>query len=267
MDKFIATDISYREYQKSKHTGNIVNSFIKKHSLNICFVLLGFYISAVFFAYSYDTSSSFLVVLNNIGTFLGSAGALAAILTILNIFYKQQEEKEEREVNYLKYIAFILDRQLTIISLYELNSSKFMNIDEAKRALALPAYRIDETLLNVIDIEKCLFLLSSPNEQLLAELDRSQRNFKSLFHTISTRNEVYINQYHSKMHSLFRHDEEFTLNELEGIVGKSLLPSLTELTNEIYINVPNVKTLIQSMFTQTLAELKRKYPHRNFIEP
>ena len=244
----------------------ILKKLVSRYSLHICFCFAGFYISAVALAYADAESHSFVSVLNSIGVFLASAGAVAALLTLFHVVYSRVEDKEEQEVNYFKYSLFILDRQAMFISRYEDRIAHFQGTDETQRALQLESLKFDDTLCNVISIERCLGLLSSPNTALLSELDRCQRDFKILSNTIARRNQLYINDYQRKVQHHFSPGMAFSQEELEEIVGNSLLPSLVEFTNEIYLQLPKVKGHIVDVHKQLHTEFKRKYPYRKFVE-
>lgn len=234
--------------------------------MHICFCFAGFYISAVVLAYANSESHSFLSVLNSIGVFLASAGALAALLTLVHVVYSRAEDKEEQEVNYFKYSLFILDRQTMFISKYENRIVQFQGANKTTRALQLESIKFDDTLCNVINIERSLGLLSSPNTALLSELDRCQRDFQILSHTVERRNKLYINDYQRKVQHDLVPGTAFSQEELEKIVGNALLPSLIEFTNEIYLQLPKVKEHIIDVHRQLHIEFKRKYPHRKFVE-
>lgn len=243
-----------------------MNKLISRYSLHICFGFVGFYISAIAFAYADSESHSFISVLNSVGVFLASAGAVAALLTLFHVVYSRAEDKEEQEVNYFKYSLFILDRQATFISMYEESIARFQDTDETQRALLLGSIKFDDTLCNAINIERSLSLLSSPNDALLSELDRCQRDFKVLSNTIERRNKLYINDYQRKVQYHFSPDRAFSQAELEKIVGNALLPSLVEFTNEVFLQLPKVKKHIIDVHGQLHVEFRRKYPHRKFVE-
>ncbi|MGY3858813.1 hypothetical protein [Aeromonas intestinalis] len=243
-----------------------MKNFVSRYSLHICFLFLGFYASAVILAYADSESHDFLSVLNSLGVFFASAGAVAALLTLFHVVYSREEDKEEHEVNYFKYTIFILERQAIFISMFEDRISRFQNIEEKSRALQLESLKFDDTLCDAISIEKSLCLLSSPNTALLSELDRCQRDFKSLSHTITRRNSLYINDYQRKVQHHFSPGINFSQEELEKIVGSALLPSLVEFTNEIYLQLPKVKKHIVDVSNQLHSEFKRKYPHQKLVE-
>ncbi|EHU5194287.1 hypothetical protein [Vibrio parahaemolyticus] len=243
-----------------------MKNLLSRYSLHICFGFAGFYISAVALAYAESESRNFLSVLNSIGVFLASAGAVAALLTLFHVVYSRLEDKEEQEVNYFKYSLFILDRQAMFISKYEDRISWLQDADEVERALYLESLKFDDTLCNAINLERSLGLLSSPNVALLSELDRCQRDFKTLSHTVERRNKLYINDYQRRVQHHLIPGKTFSLDELEKIVGNALLPSLVEFTNEIYLQLPKVREHIIDVHRQLHIEFKRKYPYRKFVE-
>lgn len=243
-----------------------MKKLVSHYSLHICFCFAGFYISAVVLAYADSESHSFVSVLNSIGVFLASVGAVAALLTLFHVVYSRVEDKEEQKVNYLKYSLFILDRQVIFISMFEERIAHFQGVDETQRALELESIKFDETLCNAISIERSLDLLSSPNAWLLSELDRCQRDFKGLSDIIARRNALYISDYQKKVQYHFSPERSFSQAELEEIVGNALVPSLVEFTNEMYLQLPKVKGHIVAVQKQLHTEFKRKYPHRKFVE-
>lgn len=243
-----------------------MKTLVSRYSLHICFCFSGFYISAIALAYANSESHDFLSVLNSLGVFLASAGAVAALLTLFHVVYSRSEDKEEQEVNYFKYTMFILARQAMFISMFESRISPLQDVEETKRALELKSLKFDETLCDAINIERSLCLLSSPNSALLSELDRCQRDFKTLSHTIERRNRLYINDYQKKVQHHLSPGVRFRQEDLERIVGNALLPSLIEFTNEVYLQLPRVRKHITDVHRQLHAEFKRKYPHRKFVE-
>lgn len=239
-----------------------VKTLVIRYSLHICFAFFGFYASAVVLAYSDSESRDFISTLTSLGVFLASAGAIAALLTLFHVVYSRAEDKEECEINYLRYIMFILERQAMFISIFEKRISTFQSLDETTRALQLESLKFDDSLCDTINIERSLFLLSSSNSELLSELDRSQRDFKSLSYTIMRRNNLYINDYQRKVQHHLYPGGYYSLAELEKIVGNSLLPSLVEFTNEIFMQLPRVRSHIIDVHSQLKIEFKRRYPHQ-----
>jgi hypothetical protein len=237
---------------------------VTKHLLHICSFLAGSYVSAIALAYADSEAKSFITVLNSLGVFFASLGAVTALLTLFHVVYSRIEDKENEEVNYFKYTMFILDRQARFISMYEARISRVLDENEIKRALQQEAIKFDKELTDVISIEKSLCLLSSPNHDLLSELDRCQRDFKALSHTIETRNHLYINDYHRKVQDHLIPKVPFTRRELEKLVGNSLIPSLVEFTNEMYIKLPIVRKHITDVRDQMQEEFSSKYPYRKF---
>lgn len=243
-----------------------MKSIFTKHLLHICFFLFGFYASAIVLAVATDNNKSVVSVLNSLSVFFASAGAFAALFTLFHIVYAKSEESENKEVNYFKFIIFMLHVQIEFLTRCEETMAKYKNLSEDERAISLNAYGYDEKLTDTINIEECIFLLSSPNQRLLLDLDRSQRWFKACMNEMKSRSSVFINDYNKPLSKHIKPNDVVNAELISEIAGHSVLPELIRLTNSMYDQQPKVKEFLTNVQSNVNYEMRRRYPHRTFVD-
>lgn len=239
--------------------------FISKYLFNICFALLGFYVSAFCFSIEKD-SDSYISSMNSLGTFLASAGGLSALLTLIYIIHSKDNEKEEQEVQYFKYMLFVLYRQIDLLGRYWEEMKDYKDAEDRIRAARFEAVKFDSSLVDILNLEKCIFLLSSENVNLLPELDRSQRWLKSISIVIGNRNDIYLNEFQANLLSKYRAGQDVSIDLISAEHRDfNVLAQLTEMTNVLYRELPELKKLLEEVRGAVNSELIRRYPHRKYF--
>ncbi|MGR5367558.1 hypothetical protein [Photobacterium damselae] len=246
-----------------------MKNYFNKYVSQITFIFIGFYSFAVIYAFSIDSNKTVIDVLNSIGVFLSSGGAIVAFITLLHVIFTKYSDQENKEIEYSNYILLILDRQYRFLNMVnddvkkQIKYNKFKNATD--KALSLRITEFDNNLIMPIQLERILFLLSTGRPEIVAEIDQCQRDFMYLAKNVSNRNDLFVNDYQKNVQTLLKPGQKFIKEEIEEKIGSAVIPSLEYSTNNILMRLDNLSEEIAVVQKELLSLLGKQYPDRKFI--
>nr|MBF4328494.1 hypothetical protein [Vibrio anguillarum] len=122
-----------------------------KYVSEVTYTMIGFYLFAIVYSFANDVDSPIIDILNSIGVFLSSGGAIVAFITLVNVVSAKRTDQENSEVEYSNFILLILDRQSRFLKMVlddlgiQQKENEFSNATE--RALGLRITEFDEDLI------------------------------------------------------------------------------------------------------------------------
>lgn len=245
--------------------------FLYKHLLEFIFTLVGFYLFGVLYFLSVDINKPVDEVLKSLGSFIASTGAVVAFLTLLNVVFTKRQDKEDAIIEHANFILFILDRQFKFIRMIKGDiqdqASKFESQCDKSIALTIMIPEVDSTLVSQIDLKESLFVLRLGGPEIFSNLDESQRNFLYLSRIISNRNEIFVNDFHKKVHHVLRANDKFTEEDITELAGSAVVPSLERSTTYIRTKLDSIDREILKVHWDLLNVLQSEYPDTKFIIP
>ncbi|WP_133151805.1 hypothetical protein [Vibrio lentus] len=108
---------------------------------------------AVVYSFANDKGKPVIEILNSLGVFLSSGGAIVAFITLLNVIMTKRTAQEDSEVEFSNYILLILDRQSRFLKMVlddiTLQEDNYKFSSTTDRALGLRVAEFDESLMRV----------------------------------------------------------------------------------------------------------------------
>ncbi|MGF1903408.1 hypothetical protein [Aliivibrio sifiae] len=213
--------------------------FFNKYIEQISYILVGFYISAIFLAMASSENKNLLDIFNSLSGFISAGGALAAILTVITVIKQRQSDIDEKSVNYANYILFILDRQIIFISIvYKVAIKPHENKSNLERAFCMLMGDFDSTLVNAINIEESMFILTNKNPETIRFIDEIQRDTATVADLIARRNQMYESYVKPFIRDKTINDFGENYENIENIVGPQTVYNLIKITDEIVSMLP-----------------------------
>ncbi|WP_045409152.1 hypothetical protein [Vibrio jasicida] len=246
-----------------------MRKYFNKYVSELTYILLGFYLFAVVYSFANDKGKPVIEILNSIGVFLSSGGAIVAFITLLNVIMTKRTAQEDSEVEFSNYILLILDRQSRFLKMVlddiTLQEDNYKFSSTTDRALGLIVAEFDESLIMPINLEKSLFLLSLETPDVVGRLDQCQRDFMYLARNVSNRNDSFLNDYQKVVQHYLKPDEKFTKEQIEEKIGNAVIPSLLRSTDSILHRSKLLYDETIELNSELLKLLRKKYPDKKFI--
>ncbi|SMY34488.1 hypothetical protein [Photobacterium andalusiense] len=240
--------------------------FFEKYKLVIAGVILGFYVGAVVFSYAESNTKNIVAVLNSLGGFISSVGAIAAIFTLIHIVNERRVEEKNRQVSYANYLMVQIVNQAWITRSYleKVYDGYVLGDSESCLNLVLSRYSVDH--LKNIDIEKCAFLIGSYDPNIFTKITNCKSNVSAIREYVDSRSKYYIDEFIQPCKHLDSHDG-FDLEQVESCIDSIVIHSLVTSTDRIFNQLNSTVCDLNKLHTMLYNTMNQKFPYDSFVKP
>ncbi|MDN2675628.1 hypothetical protein [Janthinobacterium sp. SUN033] len=188
------------------------------------------------------------------GTFIGALSAF--VLTIV----REETTKKNNEISSLHYALFILGRQFNTLIILNKTCKQHKDKRELKRALELPANRLQDTSDLKFSYEDLSFLSGVDTVKVLHQLGIAQDCFYQTVEAHRHRNEYYVETIQPIIKEKEIHKQKLSEEQVKDMLGEVESEIIISNTNDIYIFIENTMRVLSETQMELIEAGKKIYP-------